>query len=175
MFSAWKRDIRLYAFMGLVLMLSFPWNASADEYRIRLLGGMGRTSTDAEAPDMDKTNSHYAIQILQYIPNDVRRRGAGIEIGKHRIYRSGAGSADYTEIGLLVEAVMLGIVTVQLGTVGYLAEDSSRHPFGLRGSVGMDRMITDHVFLSGFIRSDAIYDLQAASAASLEIGAGYRF
>ncbi len=157
------------------MLLSFPCVVSADEYRIRLLGGLGRTSTDAEAPDMQKTNDHYAVQLLQYIPQDERGRGWGIEIGKHRVFSSAAGNADYTEVGLLVEAVLFGIVTAQIGTVGYFAEHSSRHPFGLRASLGMDRMISEHVFLSGFLRDDTIYDQQRVTARSVEIGIGYRF
>lgn len=175
MSRAWKYGILAYAFSGLALMLSFSYIVSAEEYRIRLLGGVGRTSTDAEAPDMHKTNSHYAVQVVQYIPNDVRRRGWGIEIGKHRVFRSADGSADYTELGLLVEAVMFGIVTAQIGTAGYFAVDSSRHPVGLRASLGMDRMISEHLFLSGFLRNDMIYDQQRATARSVEIGVGYRF
>jgi hypothetical protein len=175
MFHAWKHKIISFAFSGLALLLSFPCSVSADEYRIRLLGGLGRTSTDAEAPDMQKSNAHYAVQVLQYIPNDVRGRGWGIEIGKHRVFRSAAGSAEYTEMGMLVEAVLFGIVTAQLGTAGYFAKDSSRHPFGLRASLGRDLMISEHVFLSGFLRDDTIYDQQRITVRSVEIGAGYRF
>jgi len=177
MFQAWKYKTISYACsgLGLALLLAFPCIVSADEYRIRFLGGAGRTSTDAEAPDMQKTNAHYAVQVLQYIPDDVRRRGWGIEIGKHRVFRSAAGSADYTSIGLMVEAVMFDFITAQLGTVGYFAENSSQHPFGLRASLGKDFMISDHVFLSGFLRDDIIYDQQRVTARSVEIGVGYRF
>lgn len=175
MIHPWKYKIISCAFSGFALIFAVPCHASADEYRIRLLGGVGRTSTDAEAPDMQKTNNHYAIQALQYIPKDVRGRGWGIEIGRHRVYKSAAGNADYTELGLMVEAVLFGSVTAQLGTAGYFAVDSSRHPFGVRASLGTDKMISEHFFVSGFLRNDVIYDQQRITTTSVEIGFGRCF
>jgi hypothetical protein len=165
-----------YGFAWVVLLImAIPGVSGADEYRIRLLGGIGSTSTEIQAPEMKKTNSHYAAQLLQYIPNDTRRRAAGIEVGSHTVYKSAAGNADYTSVGILVETLAFRVITAQIGTVGYFAKDSNRHPFGVRASIGMDHDMTGGFFLSGFFRHDVIFALQKVSANSLEVGIGYHF
>jgi len=164
-----------YLFSAIALIAAVPGTAGADAYAVRFLGGYGMTSTDAAAPGMQKANDHYAVQVLQYIGGDARGRGWGVELAKHRVFRSAAGSSDYTELGLMVEAVMFGLVTAQLGTAGYFAVDSNRHPVGLRASLGFDQKVGKQVFLSCFYRDDIIYDLQRVTAWSIELGAGFRF
>lgn len=160
----------------LCLGFLFPGISGAAELKLRVLAGLGHTNTNFDFPGMDKTNYHYAVQLLTYIPGDRLQRGWGIEIGRHRTFKSDAGDVEYTSVGILVESKLFRKIVGQVGTVGYISEDDNdRKPFGLRASIGIERKIGDRLLISGRFRQDLIFDTESISASSLEVGLGFAF
>lgn len=144
---------------------------------VRIMGGVGTTNTDIDFEDMDKSNSHWAIQLLNTIPNDDRQRGWGIELGHHNVFTSNDIDFEYTSFGIIVESRLFASIKGQLGTVGYFPKhDSDSNPVGLRLSLGMDHTFSKKSFFwSWRVRQDIILEDERILAGSIEAGLGTKF
>lgn len=161
-----------------VLVVTFSFaTASLADSKIRLLGGVGRSNTDYDLPNIDSKSYHYIFQSLLYVPGDRFRRGPGLEVGKHRVFNSDAGTLEFTSVGIFVEANFLGWLVTQIGTVGYIGNGdvNDQKPFGLRSAIGIERRIHGAFSLSGFLRQDRIFDDTNVSNLSVDIGVGLSF
>ena len=165
--------VTIYA---IVMFILFTNQSLADSYKVRALGGIGKTRTDIDLPNKNNDNKHFVTQFMVSIGNDPKERGWGIEIGKILAFETPNKEFEFNNIGVIVETNLYKDFVGQLGTIGYIdTNDSTNKLFGFRLSFGMDRSFSSIYFYSLRFRQDYIFDTETISAASLEAGFGISF
>lgn len=162
----------------LIALLIWPlFEARAENFKARLLGGGGYTNTNYDFPGRGSFNYHYGIQLLNTIPNDPSQRAWGIEISDLHAFGSDAGDFKYLMIGVMVERKFFGFLLGQLSTAAYIGRNdiNKRNPAGFRTAVGPEWAITKDIAVSVLFRQDLILDEKRISALSVETGIGFKF
>lgn len=143
------------------------------ESRFRLMGGIGRTETGYDFPQIDRTSFGYGAQLLTSVSND---RAYGIEMDRHSFFKSGLKNGEYISVGIVLEAMLYGIWLNQMGTVGYVGVgDNQNNPFGFRASTGFEFPWGRRFTFSTLLRNDIVFEEKSIFSTRFEAGIGFKF
>lgn len=179
MLKRFVRGLGVSRYFWLISLVFFtPQAVAVDTVNLRLTSGITSIDTDYNFSGQDEEGQNLVLQIMQYIPEGPFPHSWGLEVGKFSVLSTDVGDLDYDIVSLFVEASPSKSVEwlrTSIGTSGYFGDGLSENKaFGIRVAIGAEVPLNDRFGLVGFIRRDAIFDVEKTAINSIQLGVQVR-